>query len=367
MELKRVMVVMGTRPEAIKLCPLVRELRKRGKTEVSVLSTGQHRAMLDSAMEAFSVRADFDLDAMRTGQSSATLASRVLKHADEIFEAEKPEIVIVQGDTTSAYAAAASAFYRKIPVAHVEAGLRTYHMDAPFPEEYHRRAIALMSTYHFAPTVTAKKNLLREGIPERSVFITGNTVVDALRITLNEKKPAKPWHFPKNRRVILFTAHRKENLGANLAGMFCALRRIVRENTDVVAICPLHHNPEVRSAAKAILCGEKRIVMMEPPEIVSFHHLLPHCYLILTDSGGIQEEAVSLGIPTVVMRYSTERSEGMRAGSLRLCGSAEEGIVTVANRLLAKDCEEYASMKKPSAVFGDGRACARIADVLEKL
>ncbi len=364
--MKRMMIVMGTRPEAIKLCPLVRELRSREGLEVSVCATGQHRVMLDSAMEAFSVRADFDLDVMRTGQNTATLASRVLRRMDEILEAERPDVVLVQGDTTSAFAAATAAFYRKIPVAHVEAGLRTYHIDAPFPEEYHRRAIALMASYHFAPTATAKKNLIREGSDENTVFLTGNTVVDALRITLSEKKPLKPWVFPKNRRIILFTAHRRENLGKTIYGMFSALRRIVKANPDVIAICPVHHNPAVRAAANELLRGERRIWMIEPPEIISFHHLLPQCHLILTDSGGIQEEASALGIPTVVMRYSTERVEGMSAGVLKLSGSGEEGIVTLANRLLTPGSEEYAAMKKPSAVYGDGKASARIADVLEK-
>ncbi len=364
--MKRVLIVMGTRPEAIKLCPLVKEMKKRSEFEVLVCATGQHRAMLDSAMEAFSVRADFDLDVMRTGQSSATLASRVLKGIDEVLEAEKPDLVLVQGDTTSAYVAALAAFYRRIPVGHVEAGLRTYRMDAPFPEELHRRSIALLAKYHFAPTVTAKKNLLREGFAEDRIFVTGNTVVDALRTTLTECQPVKPWDLPADKRILLFTAHRRESLGEKLMGMFRALGRIVEAHEDVVAICPVHHNPAVRAAADQ-LSGMERIRMIEPPEIVSFHHLLTRCHLILTDSGGIQEEAAALGIPTVVMRYSTERSEGMRAGVLKLAGSGEEGIVEVVNRLLSPNSPEYASMKKPSSVYGDGKASLRIADFLSRV
>lgn len=363
--MKRVMVVMGTRPEAIKLCPLVRELKKRDAFEVQICATGQHRAMLDSAMEAFSVKPDFDLDVMRTGQSSATLAARILIKLDEVLEAERPDAVLVQGDTTSAFAAGISAFYRRIKLGHVEAGLRTYHSHSPFPEEFHRQALGLTADFHFAPTVTAKKNLVREGKAESSVFITGNTVVDALRLTLLEREPTVVWDLPSDHRIILFTAHRRENLGAPIRGMFSALRRIVDSYDDVIAICPLHHNPEVRQAASEYLQGHPRIRMIEPPEIVSFHHLLSRAYLILTDSGGIQEEAVALGIPTVVMRYSTERSEGMRAGVLRLAGSGEEGIFETAARLLAPDSEEYALMKRPSAVFGDGRASVRIANILE--
>ena len=331
-----------------------------------VCSTGQHRAMLDSALRAFDVRPDFDLDTMRTGQSSATLAARILKGMDELLVAEAPDLVLVQGDTTSAFAAAQAAFYRGIPVGHVEAGLRTYQMRSPFPEEMHRRGIALLADWHFAPTVTAKKNLIREGVPESSVFITGNTVVDALRFTLWVGKPVEQWEIPANQRLLLFTAHQRENLGEPICGMFRALRRIVEANPDVYAICPVHHNPAVRAAANRFLRNVPRIRTVAPPEIVSFHRLMAQSYLILTDSGGIQEEAVALGIPTVVMRYSSERNEGMRAGVLKLAGSGEEGIFEVANRLLQPNSEEYQAMRKPSAVFGDGHASRRIADVIER-
>jgi UDP-N-acetylglucosamine 2-epimerase (non-hydrolysing) len=361
--MKKVMVAMGTRPEAIKLCPLVLELKKRTELETVVLSTGQHRAMLDQAMEAFSVKPDIDLDIMRTGQSLSVAAARILARSDEILTAEKPDLVVVQGDTITALMVGMAAFYKKIPVGHVEAGLRTYHIHSPFPEELHRQAISLFANYHFAPTVSAKNNLLREGKEEKHVFLTGNTVVDAMQYTLARRDCAK-WVFPKEKRLLVFTAHRRENLGEPIRGMFRALRRIVEAHEDVLAICPLHHNPEVRRAAKEVLQGCKRIRIIEPPEIISFHQLLAKSYLVLTDSGGIQEETTALGIPTLVMRYSTERREGIEAGCLKLAGSGEEGIVTAATRLLVRDSEDYLRMRSPSKVFGDGMASVRIANIL---
>ena len=365
--MKKIMMIMGTRPEAIKLCPLVTELKKRGNAEIQVLSTGQHRAMLDSALDAFGIKPDFDIDAMRTGQSSADLGARILNRTNEILEVERPDLVLVQGDTTTAFFGALAAFYRKIPIGHVEAGLRTYHLASPFPEELHRQGIGLFADYHFAPTVTAKENLLREGKPKSRVFVTGNTVVDALRITLTERTPLVEWKIPEGKRLIVFTAHRRESLGKPLRGMLRALRRIVSEHEDTIAIFPIHHNPAVRSAAADILSGESRIRMIEPPEFISFHHLLARAHLVLTDSGGIQEESCAMGIPTLVMRYSSERTEGLRTGVLKLVGCDEDGIASVADRLLAKNSEEYAAMKKPSAVYGKGHAAARIADILEKI
>ena len=366
--MKKVMVVMGTRPEAIKLCPLVLELKRRNTVfDVLVCSTGQHRAMLDSALEAFSVKPDFDLDAMRTGQTASDLTGRILRRMDEILDAESPELVLVQGDTTSAFSAALAAFHRKIPIGHVEAGLRTYHMHDPFPEEFHRQAISLMTDYHFAPTVTAKRNLLREGKHESRIYITGNTVVDAMRLTLTGKRPFSDWNLPSDKRMLLFTAHRKESIGERLCGMLRALRRIVEETPDLIVYYPVHHNPEVRRAAIDILKGVPRIRMIEPPEIVSFHHLLSRAYLILTDSGGIQEEASVLGIPTVVMRYSSERTEGMRSGVLKLAGCSEQGIYELTKKLLSPKSVDYEMMKRPSAIYGDGNASIRIADVLMRI
>jgi len=364
--MKKIMVVLGTRPEAIKLCPLIRELKQRPAFDVFICSTGQHRAMLDSACAAFSVKPDFDMDVMRTGQTLSDVTARILKKADEILVAEQPDLVLVQGDTTTAFAGALSAFHRRIPIGHVEAGLRTYCIREPFPEEFHRQAISHIADYHFAPTVTAKRNLLREGIPDRSIFITGNTVVDALRITLTEKKPLYQWNLPPDKRVVIFTAHRRESFGEPIRNMLLALRKIVETTPDVLVFFPVHHNPEVRRVAIEILKGVPRIRMLEPPEIVTFHHLLSKAYLVLTDSGGIQEEASALGIPTIVMRYSSERTEGIRAGVLKLAGSGEEGIVSLAQRLLAPNSEDYLAMRKPSAIYGDGNASVRIANILEK-
>lgn len=365
--MKRLMIVMGTRPEAIKLCPPVCELKRRGNFEVSIVSTGQHRAMLDSALAAFSVKTDYDMNVMKEGMGTSELTARILHATDRLLVAQAPDAVMVQGDTTSAFAAGLAAFYRGIPVCHVEAGLRTYHMHSPFPEELHRQAISLYADYHFAPTVTAKRNLVREGKPESRIFITGNTVVDALRITLNGPCQGVEWKIPTDSRLVLFTAHRRESLGEPLREMLRALRRIVEDTPDVVAVFPVHPNPAVRRAAAEVLAGVPRIRMIEPPDTISFHRLLAKSYLVLTDSGGIQEESSALGIPTVVMRYSSERTEGMRAGVLKLAGCSEEGIVTLAERLLAQDSEEYAAMRKPSAVYGDGNASARIADILEKI
>ena len=275
--------------------------------------------------------------------------------------------MVVQGDTTSALFAGFAAFYRKIPLFHVEAGLRTHHLQSPFPEEMHRRALGLISDYHFAPTVTARENLLREGRAVERVFITGNTVVDALRYTLTEGKPRGEIEIPAGKRLVIFTAHRRESLGTSLCGMLRALVRIVQENPDIYVIFPVHHNPRVRSAAKEILSGIDRIRMIEPPDFVLFHHLLARAYLVLTDSGGIQEETTALGIPTLVMRYSSERTEGMRAGVLKLVGCEEDSIASVANRLLVPDSEEYTAMRKPSAVFGDGNASRRIAERMKKI
>ena len=364
--MKRIMIVMGTRPEAIKLCPLVMELKKRETFSVQVCATGQHREMMDSALQAFGVKPDFDLDVMRTGQDASGLIARILTRLDEVLTAETPELVVVQGDTATAFAGALAAFHRRIPVAHVEAGLRTYHLHSPFPEELYRQSISLMSDFHFAPTATARRNLIREGREEQRIAVTGNTVIDALRFTLSEGIPAQTWDIPSEKRLVVFTAHRRENLGEPIRGMFRALRRLTMAYPDILAVCPLHHNPQVRTAAMEILRDCPGVRMIEPPEIVSFHRLLAKSALIMTDSGGIQEEATALGIPTVVMRYSTERPEGLLAGNLRLAGSGEEGIFTLADSLLKTGSELYESMKKPSAVYGDGRASIRIADALEK-
>ena len=281
--MQRIMIIMGTRPEAIKLCPLVLELKGRKKHEVLVCSTGQHRSMLDGVLRAFSVKPDFDLDVMRTGQTLSSVTSRILKGLDEILTAEHPDLVIVQGDTTSAFAGALAAFHKRIPVAHVEAGLRTYHIDSPYPEEFHRQMIGLVAKWHFAPTESAKENLLQEGKKMKTVFVTGNTVVDALKFTLGNDFHRPLWNLPTDYRLILFTAHRRESMGTQMQGMFNALKQLVDEHPDVIAVCPLHHNPRVREAAE-VLRGHERIRIIEPPDILSFHQLLARTYLAITDS-----------------------------------------------------------------------------------
>ena len=364
--MEKIMVIMGTRPEAIKLCPLVLELKKRKKFEVLVCSTGQHRSMLDSVLHAFQIKPDFDLDVMRTGQTLSSVTARILKGLDEILAAEHPNLVIVQGDTTTAFAGAISAFQRRVPIAHVEAGLRTNHIDSPYPEEFHRQVIGLIANWHFAPTEDARDNLLREEKKEKSIFVTGNTVVDALHFTLGNDFNRPTWNLPSDYRLVLFTAHRRESMGKQMSGMFRSLLRLVDEFPDVIAVCPLHHNPQVRSAAEVIR-GHERIRVIEPPDILSFHQLLARTYLAITDSGGIQEEAVALGIPTIVTRYSTERNEGVKAGVLRLAGCGEEGIFALGKELLKPNSKEYRKMKVPASVYGTGDASKKIADVLEKV
>lgn len=364
--MERIMIIMGTRPEAIKLCPLVLELKKRKKQEVLVCSTGQHRSMLDSVLRAFAVKPDFDLDVMRTGQTLSGVTARILRGLDEILSAERPDLVVVQGDTTTAFAGALAAFHKHIPIAHVEAGLRTYHMDSPFPEELHRQAIGLMADWHFAPTETARDHLLREGKNKKHVFVTGNTVVDALRFTLGNDFNRPSWNLPTDYRLVLFTTHRRENMGEPMKGLFRALGRLVDTFPDVMAVCPLHHNPQVRAAAEVVRDHE-RIRIIEPPDIISFHQLLARSYLVVTDSGGIQEEAVALGIPTIVTRYSTERGEGVKAGVLRLAGCNEDGIVTLGKELLKPNSKEYQKMKIPASVYGEGDASVRITDILERI
>ena len=364
--MERIMIIMGTRPEAIKLCPLVLELKRRKKQEILVCSTGQHRSMLDSVLRAFGVKPDFDLDVMRTGQTLSSVTARILKGLDEIFAAEHPNLVIVQGDTTSAFAGAIAAFQRKIPIAHVEAGLRTYHIDSPYPEEFHRQTIGMIAKWHFAPTELAKENLLREGKKQKQIFVTGNTVVDALHFTLGNDFHRPSWNIPTDYRLVLFTAHRRESMGKQMKGMFSALSRLVNEFPDVIAVCPLHHNPQVRAAAEVIR-GQERIRVIEPPDILSFHQLLARTYLVITDSGGIQEEAVALGIPTIVTRHSTERSEGIKAGVLRLAGCSEEGILNLGRELLKPNSKEYKKMRLPASVYGNGDASGKIADILEKV
>ena len=361
--MKRILLAIGTRPEAIKLCPILPELQKKG-IEPIVCATGQHRELLEEALRDYGVEPQISLQVMKEEQPLTSLVAKLVEGMGTVIRKEKPDCVMVQGDTATAYAASLAAFYEQVPLAHVEAGLRTHKIKNPFPEELHRRAITLLANCHFAPTLAAKQNLLREGVEESRVFLVGNTVIDALQYSL--KQPVTPeWDFSPRVTPILFTAHRRENFGKPMEGMFRALRRIVESHEEVVAVCPLHANPNVQRAAK-ILEGCDRIRIIDPPGPVRFHALLSRCRIVLTDSGGIQEEVTSLGIPTVVMRYSTERTEGIRAGCLMLSGTHEDGIVCAVNALLRPNSELYEQMSHPSDVFGDGNAAKRIATVLAK-
>lgn len=363
--MKRILVVMGTRPEAIKLCPLVRELKERGGFDIRVCSTGQHGEMLDSALSAFEMRPDIALPVMKAGLGLPQMGAEILSSVDRVLKEETPGFVLVQGDTASAFFSALAAFQNKIPVGHVEAGLRTYRIRAPFPEELHRRAISLFATLHFAPTEDARAHLLKEGCDPTTVFVTGNTVIDALHFTLQKKMQCGDLSLPSGKRLLIFTAHRRENLGLPMRSSFLALRRIMERFEDVIALCPLHLNPAVRKLALEILKDTPRLRLIEPPDMITFHHLLSKAYLVITDSGGIQEEAAALGIPTLVTRNETERAEGVRAGVLRLVGTDEEKIFKEASALLKPRSLQYAQMHVPARVFGDGTASRHIADVIE--
>lgn len=361
--MKKVMIVFGTRPEAIKMCPLVLELKRRQEIEVKVCVTGQHRKMLDQVLEVFRVRPDYDLEIMKDGQTLFDVTAGILNNIKGVLEIEAPDVVLVHGDTTTTFAAALASFYLRIPVGHVEAGLRTYNAYSPYPEEFNRQSVGIVAKYNFAPTRIAKENLLREGKAESSIYVTGNTAIDAMKITVRENYGHRELEWAKGSRLILLTAHRRENLGEPMAHMFKAVRRIVDEFEDIKVIYPIHMNPAVRKTAEEMLEGSERIHIIEPLEVVDFHNFIAASYFILTDSGGIQEEAPSLGKPVLVMRDTTERPEGIEAGTLKLVGTEEDVIYREFYRLLT-DEEEYSKMSKASNPYGDGHACERIADIL---
>ncbi len=364
--MKRILLVFGTRPEAIKMCPLIMELKMRTKFHVSVCVTGQHREMLDQVLEAFRVVPDYDLSIMKKKQSLTSVTCGVLNGMEEVLKTEKPDFVLVHGDTTTTFSAALACFYQRIPVGHVEAGLRTYQMDSPFPEEFNRQAVSIISKVHFAPTLRAKENLIGEGKRESTIFVTGNTAIDALKTTVRDDYTHSELQWAESSRLILVTAHRRENLGKPMWNMFRAIRRVAEENKDVKVIYPVHMNPEIRKIAREVLGDNDRIHMIEPLDVLDFHNFMKRCYLILTDSGGIQEEAPSLGKPVLVMRNTTERPEGINAGTLKLVGTEEESIYQNFSILLQnqKVYEEMSEAKNP---YGDGFASRRIADILEKI
>lgn len=362
--MKKVMLVFGTRPEAIKMCPLVNELKKREGIQTVVCVTGQHRQMLDQVLEVFNVKPDYDLSIMRDKQTLFDITTNILNRIKEVLEKEVPDVVLVHGDTSTTFVTALACFYLQIPVGHVEAGLRTYDIYSPYPEEFNREAVSIISKYNFAPTETAKENLIKEGKRKESIYVTGNTVIDALKTTVRDdyKHPELEW--AKGSRLIFITAHRRENLGEPMHHMFRAIRRVMDEHPDVKALYPIHMNPVVRKAADEELGDCDRIHIIDPVEVFDCHNIMARSYLILTDSGGIQEEAPSLGKPVLVMRDTTERPEGIAAGTLKLVGTTEEVIYREFSRLLT-DTEAYKAMSQASNPYGDGHACERIADILE--
>ena len=362
--MKTVMLVFGTRPEAIKMCPLVNELKTRKGLRTVVCVTGQHRQMLDQVLAAFGVEPDYDLSIMKDKQTLFDITTNILNRIRAVLEEVRPDVVLVHGDTSTTFVTALACFYLQIPVGHVEAGLRTYNIYSPYPEEFNRQAVSIISQYNFAPTARARDNLLHEGKRAETIFVTGNTAIDALQTTVREDYTHPELTWAQGSRLIVITAHRRENLGEPMHQMFRAIRRIMDEHPDVKAIYPIHMNPVVRQAADEELRGCDRIHIIEPMEVLDFHNLLARSYLILTDSGGIQEEAPSLGKPVLVMRDTTERPEGIDAGTLRLVGTNEDVIYRNFKQLL-EDNDAYQAMAHASNPYGDGRACRRIADILE--
>ena len=362
--MKKVMLVFGTRPEAIKMCPLVNELKTRKGIETVVCVTGQHRQMLDQVLEAFSVVPDYDLSVMKDRQTLFDVTTNILNRIREVLETVRPDVVLVHGDTSTTFVTALACYYLQIPVGHVEAGLRTYNIYSPYPEEFNRQAVGIIAAYHFAPTELSKENLLKEGKKPETIYVTGNTAIDALKTTVRKDYAHPVLEWAKDSRLIMITAHRRENLGEPMKHMFRAIRRVCDEHPDIKAVYPIHMNPAVRETAQAILGDDERIRIIEPLDVLDFHNFLARSYLILTDSGGIQEEAPSLGKPVLVMRDTTERPEGIAAGTLKLVGT-DETTIYENFKMLLEDQEAYRKMSMASNPYGDGFASKRIADILE--
>ena len=362
--MKKVLIVFGTRPEAIKMCPLVKELKTRKTLNTKVCVTGQHREMLQQVLDTFNVEPDYDLHVMKKRQTLFDVTHSILDGLREVMIKEKPDVVLVHGDTTTTFSAALTCFYMHIPVGHVEAGLRTYNIYSPYPEEFNRQAVSIISSYNFAPTEEAKNNLIAEKHDIKRIFVTGNTAIDALKTTVRNDYHHKLLDELTGKRLILITAHRRENLGEPMRNMFRAIKRTIDEHDDVCAVYPIHMNPVVREIANDVFQNDERIRIIEPLDVLDFHNFMNHSYMILTDSGGIQEEAPSLGKPVLVMRDTTERPEGIEAGTLKLVGTCEDTIYHNFT-LLLNDKEAYKKMSSAVNPYGDGHASERIANILE--
>ena len=358
------MLVFGTRPEAIKMCPLVIELKKRSNIQTIVCVTAQHRQMLDQVLETFGIIPDYDLNIMKNRQSLFDITTNILKGIKGILEETKPDVVLVHGDTTTTFVTSLACFYLQIPIGHVEAGLRTYDIYSPYPEEFNRETVSIISKYNFAPTPLSESNLLKEGRKAENIFVTGNTVIDAMQHTVKVDYFHPDLEWVGDSKLIFITAHRRENLGEPMHHMFRAIRRVLDEHHDCKAIYPIHMNPIVREAAEAELGDCDRIRIIEPLDVFDCHNFEARSYLCLTDSGGIQEECPSYGVPVLVMRDTTERPEGVDAGTLRLVGTNEDVIYQAFKELL-ENREAYEKMSKACNPYGDGHACERIADILE--
>lgn len=362
--MKKVMLVFGTRPEAIKMCPLVHELKTRKSIETVVCVTGQHSQMLNQVLEVFNVIPDYDLSIMKDRQTLFDITTNILVYIKEILEKEKPKVVLVHGDTSTTFVTTLACFYLQIPVGHVEAGLRTYNIYSPYPEEFNRQAVGIISQYNFAPTQLAADHLIKEGKNPDNIYITGNTVIDAMQHTVRKDYSHPELDWVGGKKLIFITAHRRENLGEPMRRMFRAIRRVLDEHPECKAVYPIHMNPIVRQTADEELGNCKQIHIIEPMEVFDCHNFEARSFLCLTDSGGIQEECPSYGVPVLVMRDTTERPEGVDAGTLKLVGTDEETIYRTF-KLLLENKEEYEKMSHACNPYGDGHACKRIADILE--
>ncbi|MFA9378052.1 MAG: non-hydrolyzing UDP-N-acetylglucosamine 2-epimerase [Lachnotalea sp.] len=363
--MKKIMIVFGTRPEAIKMCPLVLELNKEKDFKTIVCVTGQHKQMLEQVLHSFSVVPDYDLAIMKESQTLFDVTINVLNGMKTVLEAEQPDIVLVHGDTTTTFAAGLAAFYLGIPVGHVEAGLRTYNLEAPFPEEFNRQGVGIFAAFHFAPTEIAKSNLIQEGKDPASIYVTGNTVIDALKTTVKEDYTHPVLDWAKGSRLVMLTAHRRENLGQPLYDIFSGIKQTLDQVQDIKVVYPIHMNPVVRKTAKDVFRNHERMKIIDPLDVLDFHNFMNQSYMILTDSGGIQEEAPALGKPVLVMRDTTERPEGVQAGTLKLVGTNQSVIHREFLRLLTNQ-EAYTTMQKAVNPYGDGTACQQIVYILKE-